>query len=78
MICRKHYLIRYYSKIPKDAKPIVMGDFFWRWDQELLLEVRSFDRAIKAIEFFEKRINLRAAHATKLRVVNRFFAASLV
>jgi hypothetical protein len=42
----------------------------------LLLEVRSFDRAIKALEFFEKRINPRAARATKLRVVNRFFAAS--
>ena len=66
---------RSYSKIPKEVKPIVMGDFYWRGDQELLLEVRSFDRALKAIEFFEKRINPRAAHATKLRVVNRFFAA---
>ena len=65
-----------YSKIPKEAKPIVMGDFFFRGDQELLLEVRSFDRAIQAIEFFEKRINPRAAQAHKLRVVNRFFAAS--
>ena len=52
-----------------------MGEFFWRGDQELLLEVRSFDRAIKALEFFEKRINPRVALATKLRVVNRFFAA---
>ncbi len=66
---------RSYAKIPKEVKPIVMGEFFWRGDQELLLEVRSFDRAIKAIEFFEKRINSRAAQATKLRVVNRFFAA---
>ncbi|MDJ0900240.1 MAG: hypothetical protein QNJ55_15660 [Xenococcus sp. MO_188.B8] len=64
-----------YSKISKEVKPIVMGDFYWRGDQELLLEVRSFDRALKAIEFFEKRINPRVAHATKLRVVNRFFAA---
>ena len=64
-----------YSKIPKEAKPIVMGDFFWRGDQELLLEVRSFDRAIKAIEFFEKRINPRAAYTTKIRIVNRFFDA---
>ena len=66
---------RSYAKIPKEVKPIVMGEFFWRGDQELLLEVRSFDRAIKAIEFFEKRINSRAGQATKLRVVNRFFAA---
>ncbi len=66
---------RSYAKISKEVKPIVMGEFFFRGDQELLLEVRSFDRALKAIEFFEKRINLRAAQATKLRVVNRFFAA---
>lgn len=65
-----------YSKIPKEVKPIVMGDFFFRGDKELLLEVRSFDRAIQAIEFLEKRINPRAAKAHKLRVVNRFFAAS--
>jgi hypothetical protein len=65
-----------YSKIPKEAKPIVLGDFFWRGETELLLEVRSFDRAIEALKFFEKHINPRAAKATKLRVVNRFFAAS--
>ncbi|MDJ0595478.1 MAG: hypothetical protein QNJ72_36750 [Pleurocapsa sp. MO_226.B13] len=57
-----------YSKIPKEAKLIVLGDFFWRGEGELLLEVRSFDRAIKAIDFFEKRINPRAAQATKLRI----------
>jgi hypothetical protein len=65
-----------YSKIPKEAKPIVIGEFFWRGETELLLEVRSFDRAIKALEFFERRINPRAAKPTKLRVVNRLFAAS--
>ena len=64
-----------YSKIPKEVKPIVMGEFFWRGDSELLLEVRSFERAIKALEFFAKRINPRVAIAKKLRVVNRFFAA---
>jgi hypothetical protein len=64
-----------YAKIPKEAKPIVIGDFFWRGETELLLEVRSFDRAIKALKFFEKRINPRAAIATKMRVVNRLFAA---
>ncbi len=66
---------RSYSKIPKEAKPVVIGEFFWRGEQELWLEVRSFERAIKALEFFARRINPRAAQATKLRVVNRFFAA---
>ena len=65
---------RSYAKIPKEAKPVIIGEFFWRGEQELLLEVRSFERAIKALEFFERRINPRAAQATKLRVVNRFFA----
>ena len=66
---------RSYSKIDKEVKPVVIGEFFWRGDSELLLEVRSFDRAIKALEFFAKRINPRVAQAKKLRVVNRFFAA---
>ncbi len=68
-----------YSKIPKEAKPIVMGDFlFFRGDQELWLEVRSLStEPVQAeIRIFKKRINPRAAEAHKLRVVNRFFAAS--
>jgi hypothetical protein len=62
-----------YNKIPKEYRPIVLGDFYFRENQEMILDVRSFDRAIKAIEFFDKRLNRRAAEVTKIRVVNKYF-----
>ena len=62
-----------YNKIEKEYRPIVLGDFYFRGDQEMILDVRSFDRVLQAIEFFQKRINPRAACITRLRVVNRYF-----
>lgn len=61
-----------YNQLPKEHRPVVIGDFLFRGEQ-MLLDVRSFERAIKAIEFFDKRINRRAAQVTKIRIVNRLF-----
>jgi hypothetical protein len=61
-----------YNQLSKEHRPIVIGDFLFR-DNEMLLDVRSFERAVKAIEFFDKRINRRAAKVTKIRIVNRLF-----
>jgi hypothetical protein len=65
-----------YNKVPKQYRPVVLGDFFFRGDQEMFLDVRSFERASKAIAFFYHRINRRAAEITKIRVVNKFFSNS--
>ena len=65
-----------YQKIPKENRPVVIGDFFFRGSKEMLLEVRSFVRATKAIEFFDRRINRHAAKVTKIRVVNKLFDAN--
>jgi hypothetical protein len=43
---------RPYSSIPEEKHPIVLGSFFSRSDQEMFLNVNSFDRAAKAIVFF--------------------------
>jgi hypothetical protein len=64
---------RSWNKIPKEHRPIVIGDFFFRSNTEMLLDVRSFKRVTRAITFFDKHINRRAARVSKLRVVNRFF-----
>ncbi|MGB0562803.1 MAG: hypothetical protein ACPGVO_13515 [Spirulinaceae cyanobacterium] len=64
-----------YNKIPKDQRPIALGQFRIR-GKDLILDVRSFDRALAAIEFFDKRINRRAAQIYKLRVVNHLLDAS--
>ncbi|NJO43486.1 MAG: hypothetical protein HC865_23615 [Cyanobacteria bacterium RU_5_0] len=40
------------------------------------MDIRSFDRVIQAILFFDKRINRRAAQVAKIRIVNKFFDAN--
>lgn len=40
----------------------------------MVLDVRSHDRAIHALDFFDKRINRYAANPTHMRLVNRFFS----
>jgi hypothetical protein len=67
---------RSWNKIPKENRPIVIGDFFFRSATELILDVRSFKRLTTAIVFFDKHINRRVAQVTKVRVVNKFFDAN--
>lgn len=64
-----------YNKIPKEERPIALGFFAIRGD-DLILDLRSPNRALAAIEFFDRRINRRAAQVYKLRLVNRFFDAT--
>jgi hypothetical protein len=61
------------NKIPKEYRPLVLGDFYFRGEDELILELRSFDRVVKAIFFFKPHISHYTAKITKLRVVNYFF-----
>ena len=64
-----------YSSIPRKLRPIVLGSFFLRNGNELLLDLRSFERAIKAIPFFDKHLGQAIARITHAAVVNRFFDA---
>ncbi len=65
-----------YNKIPKEKRPIVIGYFMFRNDQEMILELRSFERVIEALQFFTKRINWRAAEPKRLRIVNKLFTTA--
>jgi hypothetical protein len=64
-----------YNAIAKADRPILLGTFSFPTDDQMLLDLRSIDRALYALEFFGKRVNHRVAEATRLRVVNRFFSA---
>lgn len=64
-----------YQSIPKEMHPIVIGSFFLRTGDELLLDLRSFERAIEAIPFFDKYIGRAVARITYAAVVNRLFDA---
>lgn len=65
-----------YSKIPKEYRPIVLGDFFFPSETEMVIDLRSFQRATEAIVFFDRRINRRVATLERVRVVNQLFDAS--
>ena len=65
-----------YSSIPKEMHSIVIGSFFLRnEDESLLLDLRSFDRTLEAIPFFDKYIGRNIARITHAAVVNRLFEA---
>lgn len=72
---RKIKFERPYSSIPKKMRPIIIGSFFLRNGDELLFDLRSFDRAIEAVPFFDKHLGRPAAQLTHAAVVNRFFGA---
>ncbi len=63
-----------YHNIPKERRPILIGRFHFKDDETLILDVRSLDRITKALEFFDKRINRRAAIATHIVIMNKLFA----
>jgi hypothetical protein len=66
-----------YKDIPKEYRPIVLGSFTWKGDTELRLDVRSFERVVAAIQFFDQKINRRLAKVTKIKIVNKLFSTSL-
>ena len=41
-----------YSDIPKKLRPIVLGSFFFKKENEMYLELRSTERTTEAIVFF--------------------------
>lgn len=57
---------------PKDG-PVVLGEFFIKNEIELLLNLRSIERAITAIEFFDKHIPRTVAIVKFATIINRLF-----
>ena len=63
-----------YSSIPKHMRPIVLGSFFTSPDNDMYLDVGSIERAIKAIPFFDKRINRSVASVTNIGISNQLIS----
>jgi hypothetical protein len=60
-----------YSSIPPDKQPIILGSFYSRVDDQMYLDVGSVGRAIKAIEFFGKRIKRVVAEVEYVAIYNK-------
>lgn len=62
-----------YKDIPKSLRSIVLGSITFKSEDEMILDVRSFERVIQAIIFFDKKISRSLAKIIKLRIVNKLF-----
>ena len=62
-----------HTPVPKNLQPIVLGSFFLRASKEAHFDLRSFERATKAIVFFDKHIPRNVASVTDMAVVNKCF-----
>ena len=65
-----------YAQLPKDLHPIVIGAFFLRTEETLLLHLRSCDRALLAIPFFDTHLPRRLVELEYAEIVNRLFPAT--
>ena len=62
-----------YSSIPKAQRPIVLGSLYLRKEDEAFIDLRSFERAIKAILFFDRNIPRNTIKVKDIAVVNKCF-----
>jgi hypothetical protein len=65
-----------YAQIPSYLHPLVIGSFFLRGKDKLLLDLRSCDRATLAVPFFDKRLPRSVTKVTEAEVVNKLFSAT--
>ena len=73
---KKLKFVKPYSSIPLEHRPIVIGSFFTNNNNEMYLEVRSIERAIEGIIFFDKYIKKYMARVTDICIINKLFSGS--
>lgn len=65
-----------YSAIPMEYRPIIIGRLRFREESYLIVDVKSNERAVEAIEFFDKYISRDVAKVEYVDIVNRLFGGS--
>jgi len=65
-----------YSSIPLKQRPIIIGSFFIKNNNEMYLEARSIERALEGIIFFDKYIKKYMALVTDICIINKLFSGS--
>jgi hypothetical protein len=62
-----------YADLPPHLRPVVIGSLFPRGEDHLLLDLRSCERALHALPFFDKHVPRKVARVTEAEVVNKLF-----
>jgi hypothetical protein len=63
-----------YAQISEKLRPIVLGSLIHRTSDTLLLDLRSHERAMAAIPFFDKHIPRGVAKVTEAEVANKLYS----
>jgi hypothetical protein len=63
-----------YAQISEKLRPIVLGSLIHRTSDTLLLDLRSHERAMEAIPFFDKHIPRGVARVTVAEVANKLYS----
>jgi hypothetical protein len=64
---------RSFADFPAHLRPLILGSFFSRGGDLLLLDLRSCERAVLAIPFFDQQIPRAVARVVGGEVVNKLF-----
>jgi hypothetical protein len=73
---RKLAFKKSYAQLPNHLRPVVIGSFFLPAKDRLLLDLRSCERAVLAIPFFDRHLPRKVARVTEAEVVNKLFSAT--
>src|SRR5262245_8774194 len=65
---------RSFGQIPGHLRPIIIGSLFPRTEELLLVDLRSCERAMHAIPFFDNHLPRKVARVEEAEVVNRLFS----
>ncbi|MEA1048385.1 hypothetical protein U5801_00920 [Lamprobacter modestohalophilus] len=63
-----------YSAVPAEQRPVVIGSFFSKNFDEMYLEIRSIERALEGIVFFDAYIKPYMAIVDSISVINKLFS----
>jgi hypothetical protein len=62
-----------FSSLPENINQVIIGSFVWKDNNNLILDLRSYERALEAIKFFDKKIPRSVAKVTHCSTVNKIF-----
>ena len=66
----------YRSKTRRAGKNVVLGEFVFKGETDVVLNLRSFERATNALGFFDHHVPRTVAHVTAMTVSNRLLSTA--
>ena len=62
-----------FANQPPEKEPIIIGEFIFKGKDELVLNLRSIERALEAIVFFDQYLSRNNVSVTDITMINRLF-----